>query len=263
LEWFLTVIRTHVLSRQHSSFSPVNVRLVEGCLSSPVVVLFAAVVFAWPARWWKRLLVIFLGFIPFFYGYHLVRAVLLSLTLGFQTKEVNLVYNFYGQAFLVLFLLGFLGYYRCAVQREMSCGKYLRQVFISCLIALPVAFGMGWLSSHGLTPWLVKIVSDRAVLAYNPEQAVSTMPGVWTFIWLVLVGSTPHLAIKRKMVFGFSGVLAAFILYATIVILFEIFHLAPHKGLLKLFVTILPAAVYGAAACFCQRNVDDPGGKKA
>ena len=66
LEWILTVIHTHILGRQHASFSPVNVRLVEGCLSSPVVVLLAAMVFAWPTRWWKRLLAIFLGFIPFF-----------------------------------------------------------------------------------------------------------------------------------------------------------------------------------------------------
>ncbi|EFK05368.1 conserved hypothetical protein [delta proteobacterium NaphS2] len=219
--------------------------LVEGCLSSPVVVLLAAVVFAWPAGWGKRLMVIFLGFLPFFfYGYHLVRAVLVSLTLGFQSKEVNLVYNFYGQAFLFFFLLGFLGYCRCAVQKEMSYGKYLEQSVCAFLVALPVAFGLGWLNNHGLTPWLVRMVSDRKVLAYDPEQAVSTMPAVWTFIWLVLVGSTPQFTIRKKAVFGVSGILAILILYAAIVLLFETFHLAPHKGLLKLFVIILPAVVY-------------------
>ena len=257
LEWLLTVIHNHILSRRHASFSPVNVRLVEGCLSSPIVVLFAAVVFAWPARWWKRLMVIFLGFIPFFYGYHLVRAVLVSLTLGFQSKEVNLVYNFYGQVFLFLFLLGGLAYYRCSRQKTMPYGKYLRQSVVACLVALTVAFGLGWLNDHWLTPWLVKMTSDGKVLAYDPEQAVSTMPAVWTFIWLVLAGSTPHVTIKRKMAFGFSGVLAASILYAAIVILLETFHLAPHKGLLKLFVIILPAAVYGLVAWFCRKNVDD------
>ena len=263
LEWFLTVIHTFILSRRHSWFSPVNVRLVEGCLSSPVVVLFAAVVFAWPARWWKRLLVIFVGFIPFFYGYHFVRAVLVSFTLGFQSKEINLVYNFYGQSLLFLFFLGFLGYYRCAVRKEMSYGKYLGQSVCACLLALPVAFGLGWLNNHGLTPWLVGMVSDKGGLAYDPEQAVSTMPAVWTFIWLVLVGSTPHLAIKRKIVFGFSGVLGAFVLYTAIVIFVEIFHLAPHKGLLKLFVIILPVALYGLSVWFCRKNVDDPKGDKA
>lgn len=254
VEWILTFVQTHISSGHLFLFSPVHVKLVEGCLSSPVVVILAAVVFAWPAGWWKRLLVILLGFIPFFYGYHLIRAILLAMTLGAQSKEINLVYNFYGQVFLFLFLLSVLVYYRCSRQEAMSYGKYLRQSVLACLVALPVAFGLGWLNKHGLTPWLVKMVSDRAVLTYDPEQAVSTMPEVWTFIWLVLVGSTPHLTIKRKMVFGFSGVLAAFILYAAIVILFETFHLAPHKGILKLFVIILPAAVYGACCLLLSKE---------
>jgi len=246
LEWILSFITAHFVEGRSTSFAPVPVQLVEGCLSSPVLVLLAAVVFAWPARWWKRLLVIFLGFLPFFYGYHLLRAVLVSLTLGLQSKDMNLVYNFYGQVFLVLFMLGALAYVRCTRRKVMPYGKYLGRSALACLLALPVAFGVGWLSNLGLTPWLVGTVSDSAVLAFDPEQAVSTMPAVWTFIWLALVGSTPHLTTARKIVFGVSGVLAAFVLYGAIVMLLETFHMAPHKGLLKLFVILLPFGVYGA-----------------
>ncbi len=246
LEWILSFITAHFLEGRSTSFAPVPVNLVGGCLSSPVVVLLAAVVFAWPARWWKRLLVIFLGFLPFFYCYHLLRAVLVSLTLGFQSKDINLVYNFYGQVFLILFMLGSLAYVRCTRQKVMTYGKYLPRSALACLLALPVAFGVGWLSNHGLTPWLVGMVSDATVPAFDPEQAVSTMPAVWTFIWLALVGSTPHLTTARKIVFSLAGVLAVFILYAGIVMLFETFHMAPHKGLLKLFVILLPFGVYGA-----------------
>ena len=247
LEWILSLINAHLLEGRYTAFAPVSVQLVEGCLSSPVVVLLAAVVFAWPARWWKRLLVIFLGFLPFFYGYHLLRAVLVSLTLGFQPKGMNLVYNFYGQVFLILFMLGALAYVRCTRQNVMTYGKYLRQCALACLMALPVALGAAWLSNRWLTPRLVGMVSDATVLAFDPEQAVSTMPAVWTFIWVALVGSTPHLTTARKIGYSLSGVLAAFILYAAIAMLFETFHMAPHKGLLKLFVVFLPFGVYGAS----------------
>ena len=97
--WILDMLNDHVFKIHITAFSAAPVRLVEGCLSSPVVVLMGAVVAAWPAKWWKRLLVIVIGFIPFFYIYHLVRAVLISLTLAFQGKDGNLVYNFYGQTF--------------------------------------------------------------------------------------------------------------------------------------------------------------------
>ncbi len=244
LEWIQSLISTHVPGRGATSWAPVPVQLVEGCLSSPVVVLLAAVVFAWPARWWKRMLIILLGFIPFFYGYHLLRAVLVSLTLGVQSKDVNLVYNFYGQVFLILFMLGALAYVRCTRQKTLSYGKYLRQSALACLMALVAALGVGWLFDNELTPWLVRIVSGTSNLAFDPEHAVSTMPAIWTFVWLALVGSTPHLATQRKIMLGALGLTALLILYAAIVILFETFHMAPHKGLLKLFVILLPFGVY-------------------
>ncbi len=241
----LSIFNAHFVGGGLSSFAATPVRLVEGCLSSPVVVLLAAVAMAWPARWWKRGLVIILGFIPFFYGYHLLRAVLVSLTLGLQAKDVNLVYNFYGQVFLVLFLFGGLGYFRCSREKIMSYGNYLLQFVFSCLVALPAAVLLGWLAHHRLTPLLLNEISGATVLAFDPEQIVSTMLSVQTFIWWVLVGTTPNLTPAKKSLLSLLGVLVFPALYVLTVMLFETFHMAPHKGLLKLFVILLPFGVYG------------------
>jgi hypothetical protein len=256
MKWVLSFFNTHFFSGHLPSFSPVSVKLVTGCLSSPIVVLLAAVVFAWPAKWWKRFLVIFLGFIPFFYGYHLLRAVLVSLTLGLQTKNVNLVYNFYGQVFLMLFLFGVLAYFKCSRQNVMSYKKYLAQLALSCLVALPAAAFLAWLANHWLTPLLLRDISGSTVPSFDPEQVVSTMLPVWAFIWLALVGTTPDLALPRKSLMGLMGVLVALLLYALALILFETFHLAPHKGLLKLFVILLPFAGY--ISCLRINNKEDP-----
>jgi exosortase/archaeosortase family protein len=258
MKWVLSFFNTHFFSGHLPSFSPVSVKLVAGCLSSPIVVLLAAVVFAWPAKWWKRFLVIFLGFIPFFYGYHLLRAVLVSLTLGLQTKNVNLVYNFYGQVFLMLFLFGVLAYFKCSRQNVMSYKKYLTQLALSCLVALPAAAFLAWLANHWLTPLLLRDISGSTVPSFDPEQVVSTMLPVWAFIWLVLVGTTPDLALPRKSLMGLMGVLVALLLYALALILFETFHLAPHKGLLKLFVILLPFAGYRFCQLFPLKERTDP-----
>lgn len=74
------------------------------------------------------------------------------------------------------------------------------------------------------------------------------MLSVQTFIWLTLMGITPDLTLLRKSVLGLLGIVAALALYASTVILFETFQLAPHKGLLKLFVILLPFVVY--VGCF-------------
>ncbi|MCP4577372.1 MAG: hypothetical protein GY846_13940 [Deltaproteobacteria bacterium] len=258
MQWVLSFFNTHFFSGHLPSFSPTPVQLVTGCLSSPIVVLLTAVVFAWPAKWWKRFLVILLGFIPFFYVYHLLRAVLVSLTLGLQTKNVNLVYNYYGQVFLVLFLFGVLAYFKCSRQNVMSYKKYLAQLALSCLVALPAAALLAWLANHWLTPLLLRGISGSTVPAFDPEQVVSTMLPVWAFIWLALVGTTPDLALLRKSLMGLMGVLVALLLYALIVILFETFHLAPHKGLLKLFVILLPFAGYWFCQLFPRKERTDP-----
>ena len=89
--WIMSALND-IFSRNHPlRFSFQQIRLVEGCLSSPVVVVFVAVVFAWPTLWWKRGATILLGFVPFFYGYHLFRAILVSVTLGIQPAVSGLM----------------------------------------------------------------------------------------------------------------------------------------------------------------------------
>ncbi len=251
MKWVLTHVYTHLLKGDGFSFTPMTVKLVEGCLKSPIVVLVAAIIFAWPAKWWKRLLVIFLGFIPFFYGYHLIRVILVTLTLGFQTKEGNLVYNLYGQVFLMLFLLGAVGYYRCTVQKSVPYGKYLWQIGVWGLMGLFVAYALSRFSDGWFTPWLLQVFSGRTALHFDPEWVISTMLPVWALLWVVLIGATPAIALNRKIILMVLGVLTAAVLYGAIVALFETFNMAPHKGLLKLFVIILPAVVYGVC---CLRS---------
>ena len=78
---------------------------------------------------------------------------------------------------------------------------------------------------------------------------VSRFPGsLWTFH--IVIGQM-MVTLKHKSLLGLIGVLASLVLYVFAVMLIETFHLSPHKGLLKLFVILLPFAVY---ACFFRFN---------
>jgi len=240
----ISLLNETLLQGQLSQFSAAPVKLVDGCLSSPMVVLFVAVVVAWPARWWKRALVILTGFIPFFYGYHLLRAILVSLSLGIQSKEVNFAYNFYGQLLLVIALFVWIAYLWCFSHKSISCRKFLTLFVPSSLLGLSLALGLGWLMRRFLIPFLTLQISDAPDLSHDPEQMVSLMFDLQAFIWVSLIGSTPGLSLVRKCWFALSGIAAAFLLLVVAVLLIEIFHLSPHKGMFKLAVVLLPFAAY-------------------
>lgn len=242
---FLISVLTSAFQSSHlSQIGTSSVRLIEGCLSSPMVVLFAAVVFAWPGRWWKRMLIIVLGFLPFFYGYHVLRAVLITLTLGIQAKEVNFVYNFYGQILLAFALFAATGYVWCTRRRRVSHKRFLFLFFVSALIGAIPAVGLGTLMRHVMVPILTDRLSGTARLSYDPEQSVSLMFDLQAVIWVSLVGSTPFLSRTRKCLIACAGVLIALILTVGTILLIEVFQLAPHKGLFKLCEVVLPFAVY-------------------
>lgn len=234
-----------IFSRNHLSlFSLKQIRLIEGCLGSPMVVVFVAVVFAWPTNWWKRGLIIILGAVPLFYLYHLIRVLLISLTLGFQPKEVNFVYNFYGQTLLTITLFALVAYSWCSKQKTISYGKFLRLFLPSALIAVMVALGLGWFALHFIIPFLTNHISGSPLLSYNPDQAISTIVDLQVFIWLSLVGTTPGLAWSEKWLVGLLGVLVTLAGLIGLVVLIEIFQLTPHKGFLKAAVILLPFFVY-------------------
>jgi exosortase/archaeosortase family protein len=242
--WIMSVLNDAISPDKSKTFSFQHVTLVEGCLSSPVVVIFVAAVFAWPAKWWKRILIILSGFVPFFYGYHLLRTILVAFTLSFQPKEVNFVYNFYGQALLIMALFALVAYAFCSKQKTISYGKFLRLFLVSALIGAVVTLGLGWVARHMIIPLVTDRIYGSPLLSYNPDQAISTMVDLQVFIWLTLVGTTPGLSWSRKCLSGFFGIMAASAGFVGVVFLIETFQLAPHKGFLKIAVILLPFVVY-------------------
>ncbi|MCF8144997.1 MAG: exosortase/archaeosortase family protein [Deltaproteobacteria bacterium] len=256
----LSLLNETFLQGRLSQISAAPVKLVDGCLSSPMVVLFLAVVVAWPTRWWKRALIILTGFIPFFYGYHLLRAILVSLSLGIQSKEVNFAYNFYGQLILVIALFAWAAYLWCFRYKSISCRKFLTLLVPSSLLGLSLALGLGWLMRCFLIPFLTMQISGTPLLSHDPEQMVSLMLDLQVFIWVSLIGSTPGLSLARKCWFALSGITAAFLLLVVAVLLIEIFHLSPHKGMFKLAVVLLPFAAYYISFLYRRDTGNDTAG---
>ncbi len=240
--WLLSFLNNTLGWLPQSSFAPI--KLIDGCLSSPMVVVFAALVVAWPSPWWKRALIVLLGFIPFFYLYHLIRAVLIALTLGIHSKEGNVVYNLYGQALLILALFTGVGYAWCIKRKSISCRRLLYGLLVSGLIGFAVAGGLGWVMRCSVIPLLTGMISNTSVLAFDPEQMVSRMFDLQIFVWLSLIGLTPTISVKTKMTIAGIGICVAFLDTALAVALMEVFQLQPHKGLFKLAVVLLPFGVY-------------------
>lgn len=242
--WLLSAL-TRLFSNDHlAQFSAAPVNLIDGCLSSPMVVVFVAFVFAWPARWWKRALIILLCFIPFFYGYHLLRACLIAVTLGLQSKGVNVAYNFYGQIVLAVALFAGTAYLWCTQLRLTTYKRFLCLFLASGVIGIILASGLGWVTRHFLIPFLTLRISGTQVLSCDPQQTISFMMDLQVFIWLCLVGPTPGMPLTRKTLFTVSGILAAFAMLILAILLIEVFHLCPPAGMLKFGVVLVPFAAY-------------------
>lgn len=244
LLWIISLFKDTFIRNQAATSLFQPVRLVEGCLSSPMIVLIVAVVFAWPARWWKRVLILLLGFVPFFYVYHLVRALLISISLSTQPNEINLAYNFFGQVFLTITLFAWVAYLWCSKENSISYGRFFGLFLKSGLIALVVALGLGWFGRHILIPFLASRITGSTALSYDPQQTISSMADLQTFIWISLVGTTPGLSHAKKWFSSSLGALAALAVLATVVAFIATFQLAPHVGLFKFVVILPPFAVY-------------------
>lgn len=126
----------------------------------------------------------------------------------------------------------------------MAYRRFLYLWVPSALIGAGVGLGLGEVLRHSLIPFLTGRTAGVPLLSYDPEQMVSFMFDFEVFIWLSLMGSTPGLDLKRKCLNAFLGITAAFILTVVTVLLIETFHLAPHKGMFKFAVVLLPFAVY-------------------
>lgn len=242
--WILSSLSELFFQTHLAQFSPHPVRLIEGCLSSPMVVVFVAVVLAWPTQWWKRCTIILLGFVPFFYAYHLIRALLIGITLGIQPKEVNFVYNLYGQILLCFAVFIWVAYSWCSIKRSVSYGRFFLRFLTSALLAAFIGAGVGWLARHILIPFLTEQIAGSDFLSYDPEQTISLTPDLQIFLWVSLVGATPGLKNTKRALLSFLGILATLGVFTTIVAAIEIFHLTPHKGLYQFSVILMPFAVY-------------------
>jgi len=222
-----------------------SVKLIDGCLSSPMVVFFAAMVFAWPGALKKKLLIIFLGFIPFFYAYHLLRAILIVATLGIQAKGNNIAYHLYGQIMLTLALLVFAEFFWRRKQGPPSTPKMMGQLLMGMATGFVLSLGTVFLANKVLAPVLVEVITGARDMSYNPQQTISLMPGLHVFIWTTLMWITPGLEKLKKWMGVCLGIIGAFLIFAGFIALVEIFRLTPHVGIVKLGVVLLPFLIYG------------------
>lgn len=243
--WLITLINETIFSSAGFQYTAPRVELIEGCLSSPMVVFFAAIIFAWPAAWWKKLLIILLGFIPFFYLYHLLRAVLIAATLGIQTKNANLVYNLYGQIMLSLALMALIGFiWKSKRGEKISYRKLLGNFFRGAAAGILLGFAAGFAARQIIVPFVTQSINHLNGLTYNPQQTISLMPDLQLFVWVTLMWLTPGWSLSKKLFNSCLGAIGVLFIFSAFITTIEIFRLTPHVGLIKLGVILLPFLIY-------------------
>lgn len=221
-----------------------SVRLVPGCLSSPVVVMAMAVVFAWPIRWWKKGVILILGFLPVYYTYHLMRTIFVFVSLPGGTKKDNFIYNFYGQVILAVGVLFFAAYWWVSERRLTTYKRFLPHVITVSVASLLIAVLLGSWTRAFLIPWMMHWIKGVPDLTFDPQQTLSRMVDFQAFLWLALLWSTPVLSIRKKYYGSALGLLGILLCFAGTVGLLETLDLAPQLGLLKISAIAFPFAVY-------------------
>ncbi len=219
-----------------------SIRVIQNCLSSPVLVLFLAGFFLLPLSWPKRLLLFALSFLPLYYLYHLVRTVFLVLFLT-GDRSVSFAYNFFGHLVLVPALLGLSAYYWCGIRRKRGCREQFLQLGIGLVIAGAVAgvvycfwqgFGLEWL----------RAAVGVAGKFYDHGSLLRLMPAVHLLLWGSLVWSTPGWSPARRLFWLAGGVVVLSLFYAVLMAAIGLLCLHPHHWLLKLLNIGLPVLVY-------------------
>jgi len=205
------------------------------------VVLIGLVV-CMPWHWTTRAILLVIGFVPVFYGYHVVRAVVtdLSFTLG-KTRGTSVIYNCWGQFFLAG--LGILLF------RYYAYKKGKTEIFLSPAGALTglaaggaAASAGGFVFVHGLLPAITSVLTPRGTDFYNAQLTISTMPYFQFFILFFLVWSGTKNALEKLQQSGIGSLLLlAFMVFVTGAI--ELFGLSPHIGSLKFGIILFPFLV--------------------
>ncbi len=232
-----TVRRGQVITTATSS-----IRVIHGCLSSPVLVLFLATFFILPISWSKRFLLYLICFFPLYYLYHVARTV---AAVGFMAggRDANFAYNFFGQVALLKALLFFSIYYWSVIRKSITIN---RQIIRALLLILPVigaALLVGWGWHTVAVPFLITLLEVKITL-YDPGHIVRLMPVFHAISWLFLIFTTPIWNLRQAAVRGLIGFFGLNLFYGLLVFSILLLDLAPHPWLIKSFNIFLPFAIY-------------------
>jgi exosortase/archaeosortase family protein len=241
--WF-TSAASRLLALSGMDFVLPAVNLVDGCLASPMVVFLAALIFAWPVAWKKKIPVLVLGCIPFFYFYHLLRAIVIFATLGLQSRETNMAYHLYGQMVLSLFLLLIIAVQQPGQRPSCSGNQWGRRLLKGLVVGIVLGVGAFFLANDILSPMITRTITGRPCLSHDPQQTISLMPFLQTSIWTALMWIRPNLTPIRRWAGASAGILVILLLFAGVVLFLETFQLSPHVGLSKLGIVLLPFLAY-------------------
>jgi len=252
-EWFKNLVVSHAAvvlglfteTAHHGqviSTAKSSIRVIHGCLSSPVLVLFLAVFFILPLSWPLRLLLYLVCFFPLYYTYHVARTVAAVWFMA-GGRDANFAYNFFGQVALLKVLLLFSIYYWSIIRKSITIGRQLCRALILVIPAAGLAFLVGWFWQKAAVPTLIILIDDSLKL-YDPGRIVSLMPVFHTLSWLFLIATTPIWKVKKRVFRGVIGFFGLNLFYALLVISILLLNLAPHPWLIKSINIFLPFAIY-------------------
>lgn len=232
-----TVQQGQVISTARNS-----IRVIHGCLSSPVLVLFLASFFLLPLSGPRRLLLYGACFFPLYYIYHVTRTVL-AIWFMAGGRDANFAYNFFGQVALVKALLLFSVYYWACLRQITTI---TRQFFLLLTLIVPIFLlvlfnGWGW-QNFGL-PLIVTLTGAIEQL-YDPGRIVSLMPSFHIFAWSTLTMSTPLWSLKQRLKWTLAGILILNLFYIILVTGMLILGLKPHPWIIKAINVALPFVAY-------------------
>ena len=219
-----------------------SIRVIHGCLSSPVLVLFLATFFILPISWPRRFLLYLICFFPLYYLYHVARTVA-AIWFMAGGRDANIAYNFFGQFALIKALLLFSIYYWSISRKSVSIGRQLIRALLLLLPAAGLALLVGWFWQMVAAPALIMLV-DGSLKLYDPGRIVSMMPVFHTFSWLFLIFTNPIWKVKQSAVKGVVGIFGLNLFYALLIISISLLGLAPHPWLIKSINIFLPFVVY-------------------
>jgi hypothetical protein len=232
-----TVQQGQVISTAKSS-----IRVIHGCLSSPVLVLFLGAFFILPLSWSKRLFLYLICFFPLYYVYHVARTVS-AIWFMSAGRDANFAYNFFGQVVLVKVLLLFSIYYWGGIRKVVSIGRQLLVALAAVLVSLGLAVLIGCFWQQFALPYLLRSVFVGQEF-YDPGRIVSMMPVFHAVSWSFLILTTPTWSVYQRCFRGIIGIFGLSLFYALILATLFFLGLAPHPWLIKTINIFLPFIIY-------------------